>query len=220
MARPAPPRVEGDGPLVALRKRNCMICDAGEEEFQTLNEVIWDGARTRLIGYRAAGLRAMAALGSPGMDPKTITRHAEHIERSWHIVDALHPQVGRETPVHAEDFRGVTGRFIAIGHDALTSLEASMGSGLMEDADLVKVAALGLQAAKMRQVAERVSIGGLLGLPAEMVALFSGVSGHLRPGDISEYEGIFKDVTPHPIEDMRGEMAAEREQLKALQAGT
>lgn len=214
-ARPYTPTQGPAGSLVALRKRDCLVCDAGEDVFASVNEVIWDGERRRTRSYRAAGVLAMAASGITTA-VATIARHADHVERSWHIVDALHPQVGREAPVQAVDFRGVTSRFIAIGHDALTSIAASLEAGLMEDADLIKVAALGLQAAKMRQLAEQADKRPQI----DLEALFALAGGYMRPDDVSEYEGILKDVTPRLVETMRDEMHAEREQLKALQAGT
>jgi hypothetical protein len=195
-------------------KGDCKICSEEGPVLGAVAGAIWDEKRRRVSNYRAAALRVLEQHGLYASLP-TISKHADHVERAWAITAELDAEA-----VHSSDFRSVTGRFIAISHEALTALQASIRAGLVSDADLTKIASLGLSAAKMRQIAEQVSLGGLLGLPAELAALFGGVSGHLRPGDISEYEGMFKDVTPHPIEEMRNEMAAEGAKLKALQAGT
>lgn len=194
--------------------QGCKVCEAGEDVLAAVNGAVWDSARVRKPDYRAAGVRLMAEHG--GCDPKTITSHADHTERAWHIADGLnYPQVD-PAKAHGTDFRGVTARFIGIGHAALTALEISLKRGTIEDGDLIKLAQLGLQATTARQKAEQ----GDVRTQIEVKAIFAAGSGYLRPSDVSEYEGLLKDVTPRSIDDMRADMTAERDALKLLQAGS
>ena len=76
----------------ARKKGDCIICQAPDPIWVAVNVAIWhEGSVIRTANYRAAGARAAGQVARtvPGadryseLDPKTITRHADHIEDSW-----------------------------------------------------------------------------------------------------------------------------------------
>lgn len=192
--------------VVAIPKRDwangqrsgCVVCAMGDDVMQEANAAIWTPDRIRTKGYRMNGLRVMQAHGKKP-DPKSITRHALHVEQSWRL--AAEP-TGAERAVFPIDYGSTIDRFVTVSHQALDALEFRMGLGEVEDRDLVAIGKLGLGATVARQRHEDAGRAQ----PIALIALM-GVAMEA----IDTPEGEVKDVTP--IADLEAEWREERAAL-------
>jgi hypothetical protein len=201
--------------IVAVRKRDCSVCDAGQEVFEMVNESLWDGRAptksNRVYGGRENARRAMAAQGVT-VDPRSVDRHRDHIEASSReIGQGSAPQTTREKKLYATDFVSVTDRAAQVGMQALDQLSERANAGILEDKALVGMAQMGLRAVTSRETANRADKQ-----PQIVISAIFGVAGGYLSGTISEsrvIEGQYSEA------DLKVEVAKERVKLKELQAG-
>lgn len=200
--------------IVAQRSRVCSICrELNPEAVAIVNAAIWPEPGVALRGrdYRIAAVRAARA-GGLDVEAKTITRHAHHVERSWHRVTADHPARPGETPVFPTDYDSIVNQAAQAGAVAMARIQTRIPS--MEDRDLISVAKMGTSAVGQRKVlqmrAQEVETA-----QGVVAALFGLASQHIDLGDMPEVEVI--DVTP--VEVLQDAVRQEREALKRLAAG-
>lgn len=203
--------------VVAPRKRACSICrDLSPEAAAAVNAAIWPepGIAIRSRDYRVAGVRAALAQGLD-VEAKTVTRHADHIEASWHEPTAKKPPARGEVSVFPTDYQSVTTAYVQLGMQAVEKITDRLPE--MEPRDLVSVARMGQSASvqreslRMRQQ-ETETAQGLL------AAMFGLGAGLLSDADIPDAEVI--DVTPHEsVEEMLDVVRSERAALVRLQQG-
>lgn len=202
--------------VMAPRKRECRVChELSPEAVALVNAAIWPepGVAVRGRNYRQDAVRAAAAQGMV-VEAKTVTRHATHIEASWHTATPARPPAAGEVPVFPTDYQSVATRMAHLGMQAAERVAERIP--VMEDRDLVSVLKTGLTASAQRESLrlrerEAETAQGLL------AALFGGAAGLITDADIPEAEVI--DVTPVSVEEMLDEVRQERAALKRLQAG-
>jgi len=200
--------------VVAQKSATCRICkELATPQVAQVNATIWPepGIAVRSRDYRAAAVRACAALGLD-LEAKSVTRHAAHIESTWHRVGSTSPIAAGEEPVHPTDYQSVAQRFSAIGMAAAEHIEKRLPD--MEDRELLVAGRMGLTAAANREAMrirerEAETTGSLA------AAIFGLSSQLISEDDIPESEVI--DVTP--VEDLLDEVRSERQALKRLQTG-
>lgn len=202
------------GVVVAPRKRGCSLCGGlSPREVADVNAAIWpegpEHARSR--SYRTDGVRVAAANGLT-VEAKTITRHADHIEASFHIATPKHPPVAGDIAVMPTDYESVMTKMADVGMRAADRIVDRIDE--MDDRDLISVAKLGQTAAAQREALRlRKNEGAQSGLLLQ--ALFGLSGGQLSEGDVPESEVL--NVTPPEV--MLDEVRQERRALKALQTG-
>lgn len=202
--------------VMAPRKRECRVCsELSPEAVALVNAAIWPepGVAVRGRNYRADAVRAAAAQGMV-VEAKTVTRHATHIEASWHTTTPNKPPPPGEVPVFPTDYQSVMTKMASLGMQAAERITERIP--VMEDRELVSVLKTGLTATAQREslrIREREAetAQGIL------AAFFGGAAGLITDGDIPDAEVI--DVTPVPVEEMLDEVRTERAALKRLQAG-
>jgi hypothetical protein len=213
--------------VVAPLKRGatgCSVCAEPLEVVQQINAAIWTPERERRRNYRTAALAVYAKQGKCDddlcirtlddgehdrhLDPKTVTRHAEHVEVSWRVATAERLPSGREKPVFPIDYDSVTDAAAEVGVRAMQYLSARIELGEVEDRDLVAAAKLGVGAVATRAKIESAQRNPQIGV----LALMGVVSGHLEapPGEVV-------DVTP--LDELMSGLQAERAELEALAQG-
>lgn len=200
--------------IVAQRSSSCRICKGlSAEQVAAVNEVIWPepGVRVRNRDYRAAAVRACAAVGLE-VEVKSVTRHATHVERTWHEVTGTQPQRPGEVPVFKTDFNSMVDAAATLGAQAMGELTDRLPD--LDPKELVAVAKLGVGAAVTRE-SLRLKAQEVDQNAAIITALGAMAGGHITTGDMPESEII--DVTP--VEVLHAEVEAERASLKRLQAG-
>lgn len=195
---------------VARLKGDCKVCQAAERIRLAVNNAVWEGEPSidsRRDGYRAGGVRA-AAVHELDLDPKTITRHAEHVEADARFVStpADLDEDRNEEPV-LTDFASVTGLAAELGMRAMTRLTRSLDA--LGPKELIQTAKLGLGAAGVAEAA-RLKRGDQT---IQVAALFGVVGGYVTTDeDAIEGEAV-------EVESLRASIAEERRELKALAAG-
>lgn len=202
--------------IMAPRKRECRVCaELPPEAVALVNAAIWPepGVAVRGRNYRADAVRAAAAQGMV-VEAKTVTRHAAHVEASWHVATPARPPAAGEVPVFPTDYQSVMSKMASLGMQAADVIERKLPE--MEARDVVSVLKTGLTATAQRESLrirqqEAETSQGLL------AALFGGAAGLITESDIPDAEVI--DVTPVSVEEMLDEVRAERTALKRLQAG-
>lgn len=202
------------GVVVAPKKRECSICTGlSPREVADVNAAIWPEGPEHARGrsYRADGVRVAEANGLT-VEAKTITRHADHIEATWHLATTKHPPSAADLAVMPTDYESVMTRMADIGMQATGRIVERLPE--MDDRDLISVAKLGQTAAAQREALRlRKNEGAQAGLLLE--ALFGLSGGQLNDGDVPESEVL--NVTPPEV--MLDEVRTERAALKALQVG-
>lgn len=200
--------------LVAQRSRACRICKSlAPEVIAEVNATIWpeSGVAVRGRNYRAAAVRVCKANGLE-IEEKSVTRHALHVERTWHRVTAQNPAGPGEVPVHPTDYQSMVERAGQMGAIAMKRITERIP--VMEDRELVTVARIGMQAVGQRE-ANRLRAREVDQSAALLNALMGTSSGHLDPGDIPEVEVV--NVTP--TSELLAEVEEERSKLRQLQEG-
>lgn len=207
-------------------KHDCVICIAPELIRRVVDIAIWpEGGIVRSANYRSAGARAasQAAMSMPPvdgkedpraaryseLDPKTITRHADHIEESWREFEpgeTLRP----DEVVIATDFGSVTEQMARVGMLAAGGLSTLIGQDPVRFAALfpkeaIAASKLGLQAAGVKEASRLKRNQQVI----DVAAIFAASSGHHRPVDSGG------DEDEASLDDLRGELAEERKQLAA-----
>lgn len=191
--------------LYAPKNPRCLVCSLPSDQWAEVNAALWD-AQERRPDYRVAGVRACAMFGLEVKDPKSITNHVEHMERSWHR-PTQYPPTARERQVFPTDYVSVTDRAAKLGVDAMEALSTRLEG--LEARDLIAVAKLGMGA---RQHQAALEAKDRRSHQVEVTAIFGFVSGHMG---IPEVEA--KDVTP--TAELRAAMEEERRLLEERAAG-
>lgn len=204
------------GPLLAPRKRECRVCtELQPQDVALVNAAIWPepGVAVRGRNYRADAVRAAAAAGLE-IEAKTVTRHATHIEATWHRQRPGSPPPANEAPVFPTDYQSVMAKMASLGMQAASIVEERLPG--MEDRELVSVLKTGAAAAGQRE-AMRLRAQEAENATGFLAAMFGGAAGLITESDIPDAEVI--DVTPMSTEEMLDEVRTERSALKRLQAG-
>lgn len=191
-------------PLFAPRKVNCKVCRIGESQWAEVNAAMWEGGHRRR-DYIACAQRVIAANGM-SVDDRTIQRHAEHIEATWHRGNPT----TREDPVFPIDYDSMTDRAARLGGKAMGRIEEKLDAGEpLDTKDLVMIAKAGLGAAQHRaamQAKDRRQ-GEVLDV---LLLMASGNAPALPEGEVI-------DVTP--ASELRAEFERERALLEARSRG-
>lgn len=183
----------------------CLVCELSTAQRQAVNVAIWDGEQHRTASYRRNGQNAYRAQTGETIDPKTITRHVEHIEATWREG----PARPGEAPLFPTDYKSIHDQAALLSAQAMALLSEKIEAGDIENRELVNLAKMGVTARSNQERAAAASKRPQL----EIRAIFAIGSGHAR--DFPESEII--DVTPES--DLRAEVQAERALLERLQAG-
>lgn len=191
--------------MFAPKNPRCLVCSLPADQWAEVNAAIWD-AQERRPDYRVAAQRACAVFGLDVKDLKSITNHAEHVERSWHS-GVQYPPTARERAVFPNDYASVTERAARLGVDAMEAISRRLEG--MDNRDLIAVAKIGMGA---RQHQASLESKDRRSNKVEVTAIFGFVSGHM---DIPEVEA--RDVTP--VGELRGTFEDERRLLEERAAG-
>lgn len=198
-------------------KGDCVICQAPEPIRVAVNAAIWPhGEAVRAADYRAAGVRAAGQLAQTipdaeryhDLDPKTITRHADHVEGSWREVTPGRPLGYDEVPV-ATDFASVVEAGTRLGMKAMAGLESlidvdPIAFAALRTKEAIAVAKLGVGSSGMRETSRLKRNQQAI----DVMAIFASSSGHVRPPSAAGEDD-------EELDDMRAEIAAERALLTA-----
>lgn len=189
---------------VAPLKGDCRICQQPEKIRLAVNTAIWPDGNERSDSYRASAAATFAALAGEKINVKTVTRHAEHVERTRRAVTRKTPmdEDVHERPVIATDFFSVAEKASRVGMLALGRMEGFVENGDIEVKDAIAIARLGVTAAAKGEES-RLKRGNQ---QIEMMAIFAAVSGF-----VPEAGTVPINVTP--IEDLKANVAAERQRL-------
>lgn len=196
-------------------KGDCIICQAPELTRVAINQAIWPGdGEARSTSYRADAIRVAEASMVPTLatlDPKTVTRHVEHIEAVWRVIGTNQSLHDDEVPV-ATDFGSVMEQGSRLGAKALGIIEQAadrLGPAMFVfyPKETLAAAKLGLGAATTREASRLKRNQQAI----DVIAIFGASSGHLRtPGN--EATDIEDALT---LAELRGTVTAERALLSA-----
>lgn len=190
---------------VAPLKGDCRICQQTERIRLAVNTAIWPDGETRAPEYRARGAATFSGLTGEKIDPKTITRHADHVDETRRAVTTAAPmdEDRHERPVVATDFFTVAEKASRVGMLALGRMEAVLENGDdINVKDAIAIAKLGVSAAAKGEDA-RLKRGDQA---IEMMAVFAAVSGFTP--DIGTVP-----INVTPPEQMKRSIADERKRL-------
>lgn len=194
-------------------KGDCIVCQAPDPSRVAINAAIWPGAgMVRSVTYRADGTEVARRSGVPSLatcDPKTIGRHAEHIEESWREIRPGQEWRQGEVPVSTE-FAEVMDTNTRVGMKATHLLER-----LLDEAGEIYAVT---QPKLVLDIATKLGMAGASTQEGsrlkrnqqkiDVLAIFGLSSGHVRPPrEEAEQEG--------EIDDLRAELNAERKVLAA-----
>jgi hypothetical protein len=203
----------------APKKGDCVVCQAPDAIRVAVNAAIWhEGSVVRVANYRAAGARAASqiAMTLPDadryseLDPKTITRHADHIEDAWREVMAGERLADDEVPIVAHEFGSVVDSAADIGMLSMGGLRKVIAQDPQMFAALYTKEAISI--AKLGVVAAGAKEGARLKRnqqKIDVMAIFAASAGFMPRG-----EGVATDDAVH-IVDLHVEIEAERALLEA-----
>lgn len=205
-------------------KGDCIICQAPEIVRIAVNRAIWpDGGIVRAANYRSAGARAASQAAMTiddkradrfsELDPKTITRHADHIEASWKEFEPGDKLPDGDVPI-ATDFASVMEAGSRLGMKALAALEELVDSDPLAMAafktkEVIAMAKLGTVAASTKEASRLKRNQQAI----DVAAIFAASSGHIESPTADPVE------TAADIDAMHAEVAEER-RLLTEHAGT
>jgi len=203
---------------VAPKKGDCLVCQAPDAIRVAVNAAIWhEGSVVRVANYRSAGARAASqvAMTIPDadryseIDPKTITRHADHIEDSWREVMAGERLKGDEVPI-SHEFGDVMDGNAKLGMMATTGLADFIGTdpamfAALYPKEAISIAKLGIVAAGTKESSRLKRNQQKI----DVMAIFAASAGFMDRGDVAAEDAIVD------IELMRDEVHAERLALEA-----
>ena len=189
-------------------KGTCLVCQAPEPTRVAINAAIWPGdGIMRSVTYRSDGTNVARGSGVPSLatcDPKTITRHADHIEASWREIQPGGAWRSGEVPVQT-DFASVMESNTRVGARA-TEL---IGKLLEEHGELMVV----MEPKFVLDVAAKLGMGGAEKRESsrlkrnqqaiDVVAIFAMSSGHIKAPRADNEQAA-------DIEDLRAELNAEK----------
>jgi len=198
-------------------KGDCLVCQAPEPTRVAINAAIWpsDGM-VRSVTYRSDGTDVARGSKVPELatcNPKTITRHAEHIEASWRDIKPGGRWLAEEVPV-STDFIGVMDANTRVGMRATGLIERLLEEhgdvmAVMEPKFVLDVATkLGMRGAEAREKSRLARNQQAI----DVAAIFAMSSGHIRaPHSEDEQAAI--------VDELRDELAEERKLLAARAVG-
>lgn len=205
----------------APKRADCVVCQAPDPIRVAVNAAIWhEGSVVRTANYRAAGARAAAqvAMTMPdddkadrysSLDPKTITRHADHIEETWRELQAGDRLEVDEVPV-VHEFGSVMDAATDVGMMAMSGLRQLIGRdpeafAALRTKEAISISKIGVvasgskEASRLKRNQQKIDV----------MAIFAASSGHIRR------EGLAAEDAEATVEDLRAEVAAERLALTA-----
>lgn len=165
-------------------KGDCLICQAPEPTRVAINAAIWpEGGEARATDYRAAACRVAEASHVPELaklDPKTVTRHVEHIELSWRVLGPNEAMRDDEVPL-ATDFGSLMEHGSRLGAKMLNIVEKvadELGPAMFVfyPKETLAAAKLGLGAAATRETSRLKRNQQAI----DVIAIFGASSGHLK----------------------------------------
>lgn len=211
---------------VAPKKGDCVICQAPETIRVAVNAAIWhEGSVVRTSNYRAAGCRAAAVVSSTmpepdrsryaDLDPKTITRHADHVEETWREVMAGDRPADNEVPIVVHEFGSVMDTATDVAMLSMRGLRDLIATdptafAALRTKEAISVAKLGVVASGSKE-ASRIKRNQQ---KIDVMAIFAASSGHIKR------EGIEAEEVSATVEDLRAELADERKLLAARASGS
>lgn len=190
-------------------KGDCVVCQAPEAIRVSVNRAIWPGETSiRGSNYRAAGVRAAAQAAGliddkaaeryRDLDPKTLTRHADHIEDSWRDIPPGARLNDTEVPISL-DFRDVMDATTRVGQKVLMQFEEYLDAGgSLTSKEAHAWAKLGATTAGVKETSRLKGRGQMI----DVMAAFAMSSGHVRP-PADENAGA-------AVEELKAELRAER----------
>lgn len=184
-------------PVVARLRGGCRICGLPDQARTAISAAIWP---TGAMGPRARGYRVDAVHAALehaiSLDPKSVTTHANHVERTWRVPTVAAPPAPAEVELFDIGLDSMTERAATLGAKAMIELETSMPE--MEARDLIQVAKMGVTAVEKREALRlkdrRPNIN--------VLAIFGLVSGHVPSSERAE--------DAYPVELLEAELNAER----------
>jgi hypothetical protein len=204
----------------APKKGDCVVCQAPDAIRVAVNAAIWhEGSIVRTANYRAAGARAASqiamTLGPDAdryseLDPKTITRHADHIEDSWREVMAGDRLADDEVPVVAHEFGSVMDAGADLGMLSMKGLRElitadPLAFAALRTKEAISIAKLGTVAAGAKETSRLKRNQQKI----DVMAIFAASAGFMPSG-----EGAAADDAAVVV-DLRAEIAQERSLLEA-----
>lgn len=192
-------------------KGDCLICQAPEPTRVAINAAIWPGdGMVRAVTYRADATEVARTSGVPSLaacNPKTIARHADHIEDSWREIKPNEAWRSGEVPV-STGFADVMDSNTRVGMKATGLIERLLDDHgeimvVLEPKWVLDVAAkLGMGGADRREKSRMARNQQAI----DVAAIFAMSSGHVRaPQAEGEQEA--------EVVDLRAELVAERKLL-------
>lgn len=188
--------MSGGVPVFRL-KRDCKVCALEPGPRAEVNAAIWQG-RERVRDYRRAGCRAYEA-GGGTIDPKAITRHAEHVEESWRTATVDDPAAGRERPVFPNDYESLTDKAAVIGASALDAIERRIATGELPARELLNAAKLGLGARQKQKELEQ----GQRRPEIALLAIIGLASGHVQLPEAEVIEVVDPEALKAQVQEER-----------------
>ena len=206
----------------ARLKGDCVICQSPEAIRRAVNAAIWhEGSVVRVANYRADGARAASPVAHTmpegpeadrytTLDPKTITRHADHIEESWREVQEGEVLAPAEVPV-LHEFGDVMDAAAGLGMMSMGGLKDLIAAdpvafAALRTKEAISLAKVGVVAAgtkentRLKRNQQKIDV----------MAIFAASSGHLPP-----IGGSVADDAEATVEDLHAEVDAERKLLEA-----
>jgi hypothetical protein len=187
----------------APRKLRCVVCLLPASQWAEVNAVIWDGM-VRRVGYGQAAIRAYEAQSGRKVNEKTIYRHADHIEATWHTT----PQNAREKAVFPSDYESVTEKAAGLSARAMERLESQVDD--LDPKDLIAAAKLGIAARQHQETLKAKDRRTATTLDA-LFGIAAGLVGALPEGEV---------VDTVEVEGLYVELAEERKLLEAHARGS
>lgn len=205
-------------------KGDCIVCQAPELIRIAVNRAIWpEGGIVREANYRSAGARAASQAAMlikdkraerySELDPKTLTRHADHIEASWKEFEPGEELPEDHVPV-ATDFGSVMEAGSRLGMKALGALEALLDKSpeamaAFKTKEVIAMAKLGTVAAGTKEASRLKRNQQAI----DVMAIFGASSGHIVSPTADPAEAA------EDLEAMHAEVAEERRLLAANAGG-
>ncbi len=186
--------------------QKCLICVLETPAREAVNAAIWDGSSERVRGYRAAGVRAFTHMTGGSIDPKSITRHADDTEATWHDTNPADPASDIDVPVFDSSYEAIVQRAANLGKLAIEKLPKKVAADELEDRELVSVAKMGV-GARTQQESNRVASNRPQIQVAAILGVVAGGMGNLPADEVI-------DVTPEA--ELIDVVRQERKALQAL----
>lgn len=201
-------------------KGDCIICQAPEAIRTAVNRAVWPEGSMRAANYRSAGVRAASQAATAtadasgrydDLDPKTITRHADHIEESWREIMPGERLTENEVPL-ATDFSSVMEAGAELAMMTMGGLRTLVRQdpvlfAAVRTKEAIAISKLGIQASTAKETSRLKRNQQAI----DVAAIFGLSSGHLRHQRTPD--GDEEDASE--LDDLKAEVADERRLLAA-----